>query len=43
MAYKVIEADSAEKLTQLVVADGQGAIGGVAVVPADSMNRTRFF
>lgn len=31
MAYKVIEADSAEKLTQLVVADGQGAIGGVTV------------
>lgn len=30
MAYKVIEADNAEKLTQLVVADGQGAIGGVA-------------
>lgn len=43
MAYKVIEADSAEKLTQLVVADGQGAIGGVAVVPADAMNRNRFY
>lgn len=43
MAYKVIQSDSAEGLTTLVNADGQSAIGGVAVVPADSMNRVRFF
>lgn len=43
MAYKVIQSDSAEDLTAKVVADGQGAIGGVTVVPADAMNRIRFF
>lgn len=43
MVYKVIQSDSAEDLTAKVNADGQSAIGGVAVVPADAMNRVRFF